>query len=160
MYFTYRSKYHLLSCVQLFAAPETVAHPGSSVHGILQASILEWLAIPFSKSESESQSIMSKSLQPHGLYSPWNSPGHHTGVGSLSLLQGIFPTQRSNPGLLHCRHVLYQLSYHCSQRMPQYQGDSGQKVLVPATLFRSTPLLCQTRISILSTDFQSGGHYN
>ena len=37
------------------------------------------------------------SLQPHGLYSPWNSPGQNTGVGSLSLLQGIFPTQGLNP---------------------------------------------------------------
>ena len=43
--------------------------------------------------ESESHSVMSDSLRPHGLYSPWNSPGYNTGVGSLSLLQGIFPTQ-------------------------------------------------------------------
>ena len=42
---------------------------------------------------------------------PWNSPGQNTGVGSLSLLQGIFPTQGSNPGLLHCRQLLYQLSH-------------------------------------------------
>jgi len=42
---------------------------------------------------------------------PWNSPGQNTGVGSLSLLQGIFPTQESNRDLLHCRHILYQLSY-------------------------------------------------
>ena len=41
---------------------------------------------------------MSDSLQLHGLYSPWNSPGQNTGVGSLSLVQGIFPTQGSNPG--------------------------------------------------------------
>ena len=47
----------------------------------------------------------------HGLYSPWNSPGRNTGLGSLSLLQGIFPTQGSNPGLLHCRQILYQLSH-------------------------------------------------
>ena len=40
-------------------------------------------------------------------YSPWNSPGQNTGVGSLSLSQGIFPTQGSNPGLLHCRRILY-----------------------------------------------------
>ena len=40
----------------------------------------------------------------------WNSPGQNTRVGSLSLLQGIFPTQRSNPGLPHCRRILYQLS--------------------------------------------------
>ena len=42
---------------------------------------------------SECHSVMSDSLRPHGLYSPWNSPGQNTGVGSLSLLQGIFPTQ-------------------------------------------------------------------
>ena len=51
---------------------------------------------------------------PHGLYSPWDSPGQNTGVGSLSLLQGMFPTQRSNPGLRHCRWILYQLSYQGS----------------------------------------------
>ena len=51
----------------------------------------------------ESRSVMSKSLQPQGLYALWNSPGQNTGVGSLSLLQGIFPTQGSNPGLPHCR---------------------------------------------------------
>ena len=42
---------------------------------------------------------------------PWNSPGQNTGVGSLSLLQGIFPTQGSNPGLPRCRRILYQLSH-------------------------------------------------
>ena len=42
---------------------------------------------------------------------PWNSLGQNIGVGSLSLLQGIFPTQRLNPGLLHCRLFLYQLSH-------------------------------------------------
>ena len=47
----------------------------------------------------------------HGLHSPWNSPGQNTGVGSRSLFQGIFPTQRSNPGLLHYRRILYQLSH-------------------------------------------------
>ena len=41
---------------------------------------------------------------------PWNSPGQNTGVGSLSLLQGILPTQESNPGLPHCRQILCQLS--------------------------------------------------
>ena len=54
---------------------------------------------------------MSNSLRPHGLYSPWDSPGQKNGVGSLSLPQWIFPTQRSNQGLLHCRQILYQLSY-------------------------------------------------
>ena len=46
--------------------------------------------------ESESRSVVSDSLRPHGLYSPWNFPGQNTGVGSLSLLQGIFPTQVSH----------------------------------------------------------------
>ena len=57
---------------------------------------------------------MSDSLRPQGLYSPWNSPGHSTAVGSLSLLQGIFLTQRSNPGLPHRRQILYQLSHQGS----------------------------------------------
>ena len=60
---------------------------------------------------SESHSVMSNSLWPHGLYSPWNPPGQNTGVGSLSLPQGIFPTQGSNPALPHCRRILYQLSH-------------------------------------------------
>ena len=72
------------------------------------------------KSESESCSVLSHSLWPHGLYSPWNSPVQNTGVGSLSLLQGVFLTQESNQGLLHCRQILHQstrqgvnpLSYH------------------------------------------------
>jgi len=46
--------------------------------------------------------------------SPWNSPGQNTGVGSCSLLQRIFPTQGSNPGLPHCRQILYQLSHQGS----------------------------------------------
>ena len=59
---------------------------------------------------------MSNSLQPHRLFSPWNSPGQNTGVGSLSLLQGIFPTQGLNPGLPHCRQILCQLSPQGSPR--------------------------------------------
>ena len=59
----------------------------------------------------ESHSVVSDCLQPHGLYSPWTSLGQNTGVNSLSLLQGIFPTQGLNPGLPHCRQVLYQLSH-------------------------------------------------
>ena len=65
-------------------------------------------SVSLSLSES-SQSCLT--LCNHGLYSPWNSPGHNTGVGSLSLLQGIFPTQGSNPGLLHCGRILSQLSH-------------------------------------------------
>ena len=45
---------------------------------------------------------------------PWNSPGKNTGVGCHSLFQGIFPTQGLNPGLLHCRKILYHLSHQGS----------------------------------------------
>ena len=65
---------------------------------------------------SESLSVVSDSLRPHRLYSPWNSPGQNTGMGSHSLLQGIFPTQGLNPGLLHCRQTLYQLSHQGQTR--------------------------------------------
>ena len=66
---------------------------------------------------SESHSVVSNSLQPHGLYSPWNSPGQNTRVGSHSLLKGIFPKQGSNTGLPHCRQILYQLSHQGSPFM-------------------------------------------
>ena len=59
---------------------------------------------------------MSDSLQPHGLQPtrllcPWDFPGKNTGVGCHFLLQGIFLTQGSNSGLLHCRQILYHLSH-------------------------------------------------
>ena len=62
----------------------------------------------------ESCSVMSDSLWPCGLYSPWNSPGQYTGVASFSFLQGTFPTQGLNQSLLHCRQILYQLSHQGS----------------------------------------------
>ena len=80
------------------------------------------------KFTSESRSVPSDSLRTHGLYSPWNSLGQNTGVGSLSLLQGIFPTQGSNSGLLHCRRILYQLSHKGSPRILEqvaYPFSSG-----------------------------------
>ena len=70
--------------------------------------------------ESESRSVMSDSLPPYGLYSLWNSPGQNTGMGSLSLLQEIFPTQGSSPGLPHCRWILYQLRHKGSQRILEW----------------------------------------
>ena len=68
------------------------------------------------ENESENCSVMSDSLQPHRLNSPQNSPDQSSGVDSISLLQGIFPTQESNQGLLHYRQILYQLSYQGSPR--------------------------------------------
>ena len=55
---------------------------------------------------------------PMELYSPWNTLGQNTGVGSLSLLQGIFPTQGSNSGPSHCRATLYQLGHKGSPDLP------------------------------------------
>ena len=63
---------------------------------------------------------MSNSLWPHGLYSPWNSPGQNTGVGSLFLFQEIFPTQGSNPGPPHGRWILHQISYKGSPRILEW----------------------------------------
>ena len=79
-----------------------------------------------SVSESEGLSVMSDSLWPHGLISPWNSPGQNTGVGSLSLLQRIFPTQGSNSGLPHCRQILYQLNH---QGIPRKTGAERLSLL-------------------------------
>ena len=64
----------------------------------------------------ESRSVVSGSLRPHRLCSPWNSLGQNTGVDSLSLFQGSFPTQGSKPGRPHCRRILYQLSHKGSPR--------------------------------------------
>ena len=68
------------------------------------------------KSECVSLSVMSNSVWPRGLqparlFCPWNSPGKNTGVGSHSLLQGIFPTQGLNLHLPHCRQILYSLNH-------------------------------------------------
>ena len=76
------------------------------------------------ESKRESCSVESDSLCPQGLYSPCNSPGENTGVGSLSLFQGIFPTQESNSGLPHCRWIVYQLSHKGSPS----QNGHHQKV--------------------------------
>ena len=81
------------------------------------------------------------------LYSPRNSPGQNTGVDSLSLTQGIFPTQGSNPGLLHCRQILYQLSHKGSLEVFHYKtapGDTkgeaaGSWVLLAVTLSELGP---------------------
>ena len=62
------------------------------------------------------------------LYSPWNSPGQNTGVCSLSLLQEIFPTHGSNPGLPHCRQILYQLSHKGSPG--DKEGNAQSRELV------------------------------
>ena len=123
--------------------------------------------------ESESRSVVSGSLRPHGLYSPCNPPGQNTGVGSLSFsfpgdlpnpgiqprsptlkadfspaepqgkprntglgslsrLQRLFPTQDSNRGLLyHCRRILYQLSYQRSPSLEESESEVAQLCPTP-----------------------------
>ena len=66
------------------------------------------------ESESENLSVVSNSLRPHWLHSPWTSPGQNTGVSNLSLLQGFFPTQ----GPPHYRQILYQLNHKGSPWNP------------------------------------------
>ena len=94
---------------------------------------------------------VTQSLRPDGLHSPWNSPGQNTGVGSLSLVQWIFPTQESNWGLQHCRQILYQLSYQGSktkgkdglnisklQKVKRADNETSAKIELLCTLHRSS----------------------
>ena len=83
--------------------------------------------------ESESHSAVSNSLRPHGLYNPWNSLGQKTGVNSHSLLQGTFLTQGSNPGLLYCRQILYQLSHQGSPDSKKSACNVGGPGLIPGS---------------------------
>ena len=64
-----------------------------------------WLILSLKWKVKAKVTQLCPTLRPHGLFSPWNSPGQNTGVSSLSLLQGIFPIQGSNPGLLNCRWI-------------------------------------------------------
>ena len=77
-------------------------------HHSSKASTSEWVSV--------SSSVVPDFLWPHGLQparllSLWNSPGKNTGVACHALLQEIFPTRGSNPGLLNCRQILYQLRH-------------------------------------------------
>ena len=128
--------------------PMDYSLPGSSVHRLFQARILEWVAIfllhgifptqglnpcllcllhcrriLYLRSHQGSPSpclLVAQSCltlcnpmdcSPARLICPWNSLGKNTGVGCHSLLQGIFPTQGLNPGLPHCRQILYCVSH-------------------------------------------------
>ena len=90
LYFLLEKVKMLLSPVGFFETPWTVAHRGSSVHGILQARILEWVAVPFSRRSSQGRDRIQIS------------------------------TQESNPDLPHCGQILYQLSHKGSPRILEW----------------------------------------
>ena len=89
-----------------------------TVHGVLQARILEWVAI-LSPADLSDPGIQpgSPALQADSLPSELAGKPKNTGAGSPDLLQGIFLTQESNQGLLHCRRILYHLGYQASVKV-------------------------------------------
>ena len=85
----------------------------------IDSKVLKENSWDFLNIESESCWVLFNSLQ-HELYSPWKSLDRNIRISILSLLQGIFPTQGLNPGLLHCRWILYQLSHKGSPRILEW----------------------------------------
>ena len=81
----------------------------------------------------------------------WNSPGQNTRVGSLSLLQGIFPSQELNPGLPHCGQILYQLSHKGHLKIQEW-------VAYPFSRGSSHPRNC-TRIMEKAREFQKNIYF-
>ena len=81
-------------------------------HGLLQARILEWVDFPFSRESSQLRDWTQVSHMAGGFFTSWATrKPKSTGMGSLPLLQQIFPSQELEQGLQHCRWILYQLSY-------------------------------------------------
>ena len=143
-----KSKSEVAQSCPTLSDPMDCSPPGSSIHGIFQARVLEWGAIAFSRISIQlfkeiqcmilltnilyqrvsnfflnqiivlvaqmSDSLRPHELQPTRLLCPWDSSGKNIGVSSHSILRGIFPTQRSNPGLPHGRRILYHLNHQGS----------------------------------------------
>ena len=123
--------YYLLTLMK-WSESHSVVSDSLLLHGlyILQARILEWVAFPFSRASSQPRD---RTQVPHiaGDSLPAEPQGKpkNTAVGSLSLLQRIFPTQESNRGLLHCRWILYQLSYPGSHKLLSYYLKKGEAMV-------------------------------
>ena len=128
-----------LSFVQIFVIPWTTACQDPLSMGILQTRILEWAAMP-SLGDLPNPGIEPRSptLQADSLPSELPGKPKNTGVDGLSLLQGIFSTQESNWGLLHCRQILFLLSY---------QGSPLERVAITKRL-----VLVYAAITKMSTD--------
>ena len=101
-----------------------------TAHGILQARILEWVAFPFSRGDLPNPGIKPRSsaLQVNYLPAEPQEKPKNTGMGSPSLFQQIFQTQESNPGFLHCRQILYQLSHQGSPGWAGSNHKTGKKI--------------------------------
>ena len=133
--------------------------PSSSVHEILQARILEWVAISFSNKTcvcthtlcvcvcvcvcvySIMSNFVTHGLQPTRLLCPWNFPGNNTGMGCHFLVQGIFPTQSSNPHLLSLLHWQVDSLPLCNLGNP----------LVKYTRFKTICLICKSLCYVVFT---------
>ena len=122
--------------------------PGSSVHGILQARILEWIAIPFSRGSSQPRDGAQVSHIAGTFFPEIAGKPKNTGVGSLSLLQGIFLTQGSKWGLLLCWWMLYQLSY---QRSPN--------ILIEPVVFNMLLRYCTRRCRYATHNIMKAAHW-
>ena len=122
--------------------PVDCSLPGSSVYGILQARILEWVLYPPPGDiPNPGINLRSPTLQMDSLQSVPSGKPKNTEVSSLSLLQRIFLTHQSNQGLLHCRWILYQLSYQFSSvRWNLSETCYGQEAL-PMNLLEDEALL-------------------
>ena len=111
-----------------------------TAHGILQARVLEWVPFPFSRgSPNPGITPRSLALQADSLPAEPQGKPKNTAVGSLSLLQKIFPTQEPNRGLLHCRKILYQLSHMGSPPTPTLPYCPS----MPGSSYLSTPMKTQ-----------------
>ena len=129
------------SCLTLWDSMDC-SLPGSSVHGIFQARVLEWVAIPFSRGSfrprdwTQVSCIAGDSLPADPAGKPKN-----TGVGSLSLLHRIFPTQGSKPGLPHWRQILYHLRHQRSPRILEWEAYPFCRVSFQPRIEQGSPTL-------------------
>ena len=145
--------YFLLHCAVVLCLvsqscdPMTLCDPmnctcQAPLEGILQARILEWVAMPSSR-DLPNPGIKPRSPTMRADSLPSEPPGKpkNTGVGSLSLLQGNFPNQELNQGLLHCRWTLYQLSYQGSPhtRILEWKYPTYSNLSMNATTFSTSP---------------------
>ena len=125
------------SCPTLWD-PMDSSRPGSSLHGILQARILEWVVMPSCRGSSQPRDQTQVSHIAGGflLSEPPGKP-KNTGVYCLSLLQGIFLTQELIWGLLHCMRILYQLSYQGSLVLflPNFYWMKCTSLLSPVVMY-------------------------